>query len=186
MTFHETPLSGAYIVTPSPRQDSRGWFMRTFDKTAFAEIGFRDAWMQMNHSMTQQAGAIRGMHFQHPPHAEVKLVRCVAGRVYDVIVDLRAGSPTFLQWFAAELSAENRQMLFIPRGFAHGFQTLMPDCQLIYCHSEPYAPNAEGAVRYNDPRLDITWPLPVTDVSERDATHPFLTDRFAGLTLYPV
>ena len=182
MTFAETPLSGAYLVALAPRQDNRGWFVRTFDKTAFAEIGFLDSWTQMNQSMTHQAGAVRGMHFQHPPHAEVKLVRCVAGRVFDVIVDLRAGSPTFLRWFGAELSADNRQMLFIPKGFAHGFQTLTPDCQLIYCHSTDYAPDFEGAVRYNDPRVGITWPLPVTDLSERDANHPFLDDHFAGLT----
>ena len=182
MTFSETSLPGAYLVTPAPRHDSRGWFMRTFDKTAFAEIGFTDEWVQMNQSMTHQAGSVRGMHFQRPPRAETKLVRCVAGAVFDVLVDLRAGSPTFLRWFGAELTADNRQMLFIPKGFAHGFQTLTVDCQLVYCHSVAYAPDQEGAIRYDDPRIGIEWPLPVADVSERDATHPFLNDRFAGLT----
>ena len=182
MTFTDTPLSGAYLVTPTPRSDSRGWFARTYDKAAFADIGFTDNWVQMNHSLTRQAGAVRGMHFQHPPHAEIKLVRCIAGRVYDVILDLRAGSPTFLTWFGAELSAENGQMFYIPKGFAHGFQTLTTDCQVVYCHSEAYAPEHEGAVRYNDPRVGIEWPLPVTDLSERDAAHPLLHHPFVGIT----
>jgi dTDP-4-dehydrorhamnose 3,5-epimerase len=183
MTFTETPLSGAYLVTPSPRSDQRGWFMRTYDKQLFTQIGHTADWVQMNHSFTRQVGAVRGMHFQHPPAAEIKLVRCVAGSVFDVIVDLRQGSPTLGQWFGAELSADNKQMLYIPQGFAHGFQTLTTDCQLIYCHSAYYTPDAEGAIRYNDPHIGITWPLPVTDLSERDATHPYLAVDFAGLTL---
>ncbi len=182
MTFTETPLSGAYLVTPAPHSDRRGWFARTYDKVAFADIGFTDDWVQMNHSMTRQAGAVRGMHFQHPPHAEIKLVRCIAGCVFDVILDLRVGSPTFLTWFGAELSAENGQMLYIPKGFAHGFQTLTTDCQLVYCHSEVYVPDHEGAVRYDDPRIGIQWPLPVVYLSERDAAHPLLDDSFVGLT----
>ncbi len=181
MIFTETPLAGAYLVTPEPRQDSRGWFMRTFDKAAFTQIGHTDDWTQMNHSLTRQTGAVRGMHFQHPPAAEIKLVRCVAGAVFDVIVDVRAGSPTFLHWFGADLTADNRQMLYIPKGFAHGFQTLTTDCQLVYCHTADYAPGHEGAVRYNDPRIGIQWPLPVTDLSARDAAHPFLDDRFTGV-----
>ncbi len=181
MTFTETFLSGAYLVTPLPRQDSRGWFMRTYDQQAFAQIGHAAEWVQMNHSLTRQTGAVRGLHFQYPPHAEIKLVRCVAGRVFDVIVDLRAGSPTFLEWFGTELSAENGQMLYIPKGFAHGFQTLTTDCQLVYCHSDAYAPDQEGAVRYDDPRVGIPWPLPVTDVSERDANHAPLDESFIGL-----
>jgi dTDP-4-dehydrorhamnose 3,5-epimerase len=183
MTFTETPLSGAYLITPSSRSDQRGWFMRTYDKQLFAQIGHTADWVQMNHSSTHQTGAVRGMHFQHPPAAEIKLVRCVAGIVFDVIVDLRQGSLTFGQWFGAELSADNQQMLYIPQGFAHGFQTLTTDCQLIYCHSAYYTPDAEGAIRYNDPRIGITWPLPVTDLSERDATHPYLDADYAGLTL---
>lgn len=183
MTFTETSLAGAYLITLSPRSDNRGWFMRTYDKQLFSQIGHTDDWVQMNHSMTRQTGAVRGMHFQHPPQAEIKLVRCVAGRVFDVIIDLRADSPTFLAWFGAELSADNGQMIYIPKGFAHGFQTLIDDCQLVYCHSAYYAPDCEGAIRYNDPKISIQWPLPVTDLSERDATHPLLTDRFVGLTV---
>ena len=183
MTFAETPLAGAYLITLAPRSDNRGWFMRTYDKQMFSQIGHTDDWVQMNHSMTRQTGAVRGMHFQYAPHAEIKLVRCVAGRVFDVIVDLRTNSPTFLKWFGTELSEDNGQMLYIPKGFAHGFQTLTTDCQLVYCHSAYYTPDSEGAVRYNDPMVNIQWPLPVTDLSERDAAHPLLTDRFVGVTL---
>jgi dTDP-4-dehydrorhamnose 3,5-epimerase len=182
MTFTETSLAGSYLITLSPRSDSRGWFARTFDKQLFSQIGHSDDWVQMNHSMTRQAGAIRGMHFQYPPCAEIKLVRCIAGRVFDVIIDLRANSPTFLGWFGVELSEENNQMLYIPKGFAHGFQTLTDNCQLVYCHSAYYSPDAEGAIRYNDPKVAIQWPLSITDLSERDATHPLIDDRFIGLT----
>jgi dTDP-4-dehydrorhamnose 3,5-epimerase len=182
MTFTETSLAGSYLITLSPRSDSRGWFARTFDKQLFSQIGHSDDWVQMNHSMTRQAGAIRGMHFQYPPCAEIKLVRCIAGRVFDVIIDLRANSPTFLGWFGVELSEENNQILYIPKGFAHGFQTLTDNCQLVYCHSAYYSPDAEGAIRYNDPKVAIQWPLSITDLSERDATHPLIDDRFIGLT----
>ena len=181
MTFTETPLSGAYLVTLSPHSDDRGWFVRTYDQTAFAQIGHTADWVQMNHSLTRQTGAIRGMHFQYPPHAEIKLVRCIAGNVFDVIVDLRSSSPTFGQWFGAELSAENQVAMYVPKGFAHGFQTLANDCQLIYCHSECYASEHEGAVRFNDPRIGIDWPLPVTDLSTRDANHSLISPSFTGL-----
>ena len=183
MTFTQTPLADAYIVTLSPRGDNRGWFARTYCQNEFAQIGHQEPWVQMNHSMTHQTGAIRGMHFQHHPHTEIKLVRCIAGSVFDVIIDLRAGSPTFGHWFAEELSVENGQMMYIPKGFAHGFQTLTTDCQLIYCHSNYYSPDSEGAIRFDDPRIAIQWPLPVTDLSARDASHLLLDDRFAGLII---
>lgn len=183
MTFLETPLAGAYLITISPRGDSRGWFARTYCEREFSQIGHHAPWVQMNHSMTRQLGAIRGMHFQYQPHAEIKLVRCVAGRVFDVLVDLRAGSPTLGQWFGAELSAENGQMMYVPKGFAHGFQTLATDCQLLYCHSNFYEPQREGAVRFDDPKIGVQWPLPVTDISARDASHPLLDDPFVGITI---
>ncbi|XWW47600.1 dTDP-4-dehydrorhamnose 3,5-epimerase [Fibrella sp. USSR17] len=176
MTFDETPIAGAYLITPSPRGDHRGWFMRTFDRAAFLTHDLCADWVQMNHSMTTTTGSIRGMHFQHVPAAEVKLVRCVAGRVFDVLVDLRPGSPTRWQWFGTELSAGNQQMLYIPEGCAHGFQTLEPNCELVYCHSAAYAPDHEDGVRYNDPKLNITWPLPVTDISARDMGFTLLDD----------
>ena len=183
MTFTETTLPNAYLITLATRSDNRGWFARTYDKQAFDQIHHTADWVQMNHSLTRQTGALRGMHFQYPPFAEVKLVRCVVGRVFDVIIDIRADSPTFLHWFGTELSETNQQMLYIPKGFAHGFQTLTANCQLVYCHSEYYTPEYEGAIRYDDPRINIVWPLPITDLSERDATHPYLDDRFAGLIL---
>ena len=181
MIFSETPLAGAYIVTIAPRGDNRGWFARTYCQREFEQIGHYNPWVQMNHSMTHQIGAVRGMHFQYPPHAEIKLVRCIAGRVFDVIIDLREESPTFGGWYGTELSAENGKMMYIPTGFAHGFQTLDSDCQLVYCHSNYYVPNSEGAIRFDDPRIGIKWPLAITDLSDRDASHPLLDDRFTGI-----
>lgn len=183
MQFKQTSLLNAWIIQLQLAEDNRGWFARTYCQNKFAQIGHQEPWVQMNHSMTHQTGAIRGMHFQQQPYAEIKLVRCIAGSVFDVIIDLRAGSPTLGHWFGEELSAENGQMMYIPKGFAHGFQTLTTDCQLIYCHSNYYAPDSEGAIRFDDPRIGIQWPLPVTDLSARDASHLLLDDRFAGLTI---
>lgn len=174
MTFNETPIGGAYLITPAPRGDHRGWFMRTFDRDSFMAHGLCVDWVQMNHSMTVTAGSIRGMHFQNAPAAEMKLVRCIVGRVFDVLVDLRSNSPTRWKWIGVELSAENQQQLYIPEGCAHGFQTLEPNCEMVYCHNVAYAPEHEGGVRYDDPFLGITWPLPVTDISIRDTAHPLL------------
>jgi dTDP-4-dehydrorhamnose 3,5-epimerase len=181
MIFTATGLTGSYVIDPEPRQDERGWFARFYCKTEFAAIGHQKEWVQMNHSFTREKGALRGMHYQLPPFREIKLVRCIAGSVYDVIVDFRAGSASFLQGFGVELSARNKKMLYIPEGFAHGFQVLTDNTELIYLHSEFYTPGSEGGLRYDDPALKITWPLPITVISERDATHPFLTDHFKGI-----
>lgn len=181
MTFTPTALTGSYVIDLSPRSDHRGWFARTYCKNEFAEIGHTREIVQMNQSYTRGKGALRGMHFQHSPHREIKIVRCIAGSVYDVIVDLRHDSPTFLQWFGVELSAKNQRMLYVPEGFAHGFQTLQGDSELLYLVTEYYAPQAEGGVRYNDPMLKIQWPLPVSDLSEKDAAHPLLPENFKGL-----
>ena len=135
----------------------------------------------MNHSFTKHKGAIRGMHFQLPPFKEIKLVRCIAGSVYDVIVDLRKDSATFLKSVGVELSAQNKKMIYIPEGFAHGFQALSEDCELIYHHSEFYTPGAEGGIQYNDPKINIDWLRPVTNISERDTKHPLLDDNFKGI-----
>lgn len=135
--------------------------------------------------MTTSPGAIRGMHFQNPPYAEMKLVRCLRGRVWDVAIDLRAGSETFLRWHAEELSAENRLMMAIPEGFAHGFQVLEPESELLYLHTAVYHRSSEGGVPFDDPRLAIRWPLPVTDVSVRDAQHPPITQHFTGIAINP-
>lgn len=141
---------------------------------------------QINHSYSAKRGTVRGLHFQYPPHAEIKLVSCVRGRVFDVAVDLRAGSPTFLQWHALELSAERHNSLLVPRGFAHGFQALEDDCELLYLTSTPYAQAAEDGLNPTDSRLGhggISWPLAITECSDRDRNHPPLTDAFAGITL---
>jgi dTDP-4-dehydrorhamnose 3,5-epimerase len=181
MIFKPTGLAGSYVVSLTPYQDERGWFARFYCKTEFAAIGHQKEWVQMNHSFTREKGALRGMHYQLPPFREIKMVRCIAGSVYDVIIDLRRDSASFLQFFGAELSAQNKQMMYIPEGFAHGFQVLSENAELIYLHSEFYTKGAEGGLRYDDPALQITWPLPVTVISERDATHPFLNDNFKGI-----
>lgn len=181
MIFTPTPLAGSYVIGLKPFTDDRGWFARFYCKDAFKEIGHTSEWVQMNHSFTTHAGTVRGMHFQLPPFREIKMVRCIAGAVYDVIVDCREGSPTFLQWFGAELSAANRNMMYIPEGFAHGFQALTDNCELIYLHSEYYKPGSEGGHRYDDPALDIKWPLAAGNLSDRDASHPLLTTNFKGL-----
>ena len=135
----------------------------------------------MNHSFTAEKGTVRGMHFQHPPFSEIKMVRCIAGAVLDVIVDIRKDSPTFLQQVSVELSTTNKQMIYIPAGFAHGFQTLEDNTELIYHHSEYYQPGVEGGLRYNDIALDIQWLLPAINVSERDNNHPLLDGNFKGV-----
>jgi dTDP-4-dehydrorhamnose 3,5-epimerase len=182
MNFTETPLKGSFTIEPEPFTDSRGWFARTYCKNDFEkEIGHNKEWVQLNHSATFNKGTIRGMHYQLPPFSEIKLVRCIAGIVYDIIIDLRKESPTYLKWFGAELSAENKRMMYIPEGFAHGFQTLSDDCELIYHHSAFYVPNLESGIKYNDPSININWPLPVTEISQRDQNHSLIDNNFNGI-----
>ena len=181
MMFTPLMLAGSYEITPSPFTDSRGWFARTYCKNEFAAIGHNSEWVQLNHSFTTHKGTVRGMHYQLPPFREIKMVRCIAGAVFDVIIDLRENSPTFLQWYGTELSAANKKMLYIPEGFAHGFQTLTSDCELIYHHSAFYTPGYEAGIRYSDPRVRIQWPLTVTEISERDAQFLFINPNFKGI-----
>ena len=181
MKFSATKLNGVFIVEMERRGDSRGWFARSFCKQEFEEIGHVGEWVQVNHSFTSKKGTIRGLHYQLPPHQEIKLVRCIAGAAYDVVVDIRKGSPHFLQSVQVELSAAAGNMIYIPKGFAHGFQSLSDNAELIYHHSEYYTAGAEGGLRYNDDRLHINWPLPVAEVSDRDRSHPLLTDEFKGI-----
>ena len=183
MKFTATPLTGSFVIDLEPFVDDRGWFARTFCKKEFEQIGHYKEWLQLNHSVTYKKGSLRGMHFQYPPHSEVKMVRCIAGAIFDVIIDVREGSSSFLKWVGTELSASNKKMLYIPEGFAHGFQTLTDDCQLIYHHTSLYAPGAEGGIRYNDPMVGIDWKLPVADISDRDKAHPLLTQIFTGIKL---
>jgi dTDP-4-dehydrorhamnose 3,5-epimerase len=181
MKFTPTSLQGSFIIDISLFEDSRGWFARTYCKNEFKQIGFSKEWLQLNHSFTLHKGSVRGMHYQLFPHQEIKLVRCIAGSIYDIIIDLRKESLTFLKWFGLELSAANKKMLYIPEGFAHGFQTLTDNCELIYHHSEFYTPAAEAGIRYNDPEININWPLEISEVSERDANHSLLDNNFKGI-----
>jgi len=181
MIFTETTLKGSYVIDLEPRGDDRGWFSRTFCEKEFNKIGHTANWVQLNHSFTKEKGTIRGMHFQTPPYGEIKLVRCISGAVFDVIIDLRKDSPTFLNYFGIEISSLNKKMVYIPKGFAHGFQTLTNNCELIYHHSEFYTPNSEGGIKYNDPKIAIKWPIPMQSISERDNLHPFINSNFKGL-----
>jgi len=183
MKFTSTGLKGSYVIDVVPIEDERGWFARTFCKDEFREIGHSKEWVQINHSFTNEAGSIRGMHFQKPPFSEIKLIRCIAGKVFDVIIDLRKNSETFLKWFSLEMSAENKKMIYIPEGFAHGFQTLTDDCQLIYNHSEYYTPNVEGGIKYDDEMIGVNWPLPAKNISKRDQKHEQLNYHFEGLNI---
>lgn len=171
MIFTEIFLAGSYLITAEPYGDSRGWFARTYCKNEFAVIGHTKEWVQMNHSFTATKGTVRGMHFQLYPHREIKLVRCIAGAVFDVIVDMRKESPTYLQWYGHELSAQNKKMMYVPEGFAHGFQSLTDDAELLYHHSEFYRPGSESGILYNEKLINIEWPLPVSEISERDQSH---------------
>jgi dTDP-4-dehydrorhamnose 3,5-epimerase len=181
MIFTETILKGSFVIDLNIFEDERGWFGRTFCKNEFEKIGHTKEWVQLNHSFTKEKGTIRGMHFQLPPFGEIKMVRCIAGIVYDVMVDLRKDSPTFLKSFVVELSASNKKMIYIPEGFAHGFQTITDNCELIYHHTEFYKPNVESGLKYDDPKLNFDWPLTVTNISERDKQHDFLKDNFIGI-----
>jgi dTDP-4-dehydrorhamnose 3,5-epimerase len=174
MIFTPLRLDGAFAVDLNRREDARGFFARLFCAQEFADHGLAVIWKQCNTSFTREIGTLRGLHFQRPPMAEAKLVKCLRGAVFDVLVDLRQNSPTFGRWTSLELSAENRTMAYVPPGFAHGFQTLARDTELLYFHSEVYSPAHEGGVRFDDPELNIGWPLPVIDLSSRDAAHPYL------------
>ena len=183
MKILDTPITDLKLVQSLPHRDARGAFVRLFCAQELQPaLGHRQI-AQINHSRTSHAGAVRGMHFQHPPHAEMKMVRSLRGRVWDVAVDVRAGSPTFLQWHAQELAQDDAQMLVIPEGFAHGFQALEPDSELLYLHTAFYHSPSEGGLRYDDPRLAIAWPLPPRDLSRRDLSHPLLGADFTGVAI---
>jgi dTDP-4-dehydrorhamnose 3,5-epimerase len=182
MIFDETPLSGLFNVRTHPVADERGRFVRIFCDDEFSAIHAPLQWRQSNLSITKGLGAIRGMHFQHPPAAETKLVRCLRGRVFDVAVDVRRDSPTFLAWHGVELTADNDTMLLIPEGFAHGFQVLEGEAELLYMHSAAYSPRHDGRLRFDDPRVGIAWPLPPGVISQRDLDTPTIDDTFTGVT----
>lgn len=164
-------------------EDQRGFLSRLYCANDFGVAGITKPITQVNHTLTKKRGAVRGLHYQRPPYAEIKFVSCLKGEVWDVAVDLRRDSPTFLQWHAEILSATNRKSLLIPEGYAHGFQALTEDCELLYLHTASYHLEAEGALNIEDPKLKITWPLTVHDLSERDSTHPFISHEFEGIAL---
>jgi len=172
MIFERTALQDVYLVKPEPRGDSRGLFARTMCQEEFAARGLVSTYGQQNMSITSRAGTVRGMHFQRPPYAEAKLIRCVRGAILDVVVDLRPASPSYLQVGMFRLDDETHAQIYIPRGFAHGFQALTDNVELTYLMSDFYAPATEGGIRHDDPTLAIRWPLPITVVSARDAALP--------------
>lgn len=181
--FTSTPLSGLTLVQRKVIEDPRGFLSRFYCANEFSEIGLNKSIVQINHTLTRKKGAVRGLHFQSPPHAEAKLVSCLRGEIFDLAVDLRSESATFLQWHGTVLSAHNRQSLLIPEGFAHGFQALTEDCELIYLHTAAYHSEAEGALNVADPQLGIVWPLAITELSERDRGHKLIEQNFQGITL---
>ena len=182
-TILDTPIADLKIVERQQLGDSRGFLARLFCADELAAAGWHKPIIQINQTLTQKQGTVRGLHFQSDPYAEMKLVTCLRGAVWDVAVDLRTGSSTFLQWHAEKLSAANHRALLIPEGFAHGFQTLCDDCELIYLHSRAYTPGAEAGLNPKDPMLTITWPMAITELSARDSQHSMLDQKFKGVTL---
>jgi dTDP-4-dehydrorhamnose 3,5-epimerase len=172
MVFQDTGLAGAFVIELDKIHDERGFFARSWCSTEFAEHGLNSRLVQCNVSRNRAKGTLRGMHYQAPPHEEAKLVRCTLGAIFDVMIDMRPSSNTYLKWFGAELSAENHRSLYIPEGFAHGFLTLTDESEVFYQMSEFYAPQAARGLRWDDPLLAISWPGPVAVISERDRTYP--------------
>ena len=175
MIFTELAIKGVFLIEPEQREDERGFFARTFCVEEFSAHGLDIAIAQCNVSYNRRRGTLRGLHYQMPPLSEVKLVRCTAGAVFDVVVDLRSGSPTFKRWLGVELSARNRKMLYIPESVAHGFQTLEDHTELLYHMSKPYAPEAARGIKWNDSGLGIAWPMAPLAVSARDQNYPELS-----------
>ncbi|MHB1326339.1 MAG: dTDP-4-dehydrorhamnose 3,5-epimerase family protein [Thermoleophilia bacterium] len=181
--IRDTPLQGLKLIQRKPIGDSRGYLERLFCMDDFRALISGKAIMQINHTLTANRGTVRGLHFQHPPHVEAKFVNCLRGEVFDVAVDLRQGSSTFMHWHAEVLSADSHKTLLIPEGFAHGFQTLTEDCEMLYFHTAAYQPGAECGLNAKDPRLNIRWPEAITELSPRDAAHPLVAENFNGVTV---
>jgi dTDP-4-dehydrorhamnose 3,5-epimerase len=178
MKTQATPLEGLLLIERTPLADERGFLERLFCAT---ELGLAKPIRQINRTLTKRRGTVRGMHFQHPPHAEIKIVTCTRGRVFDVAVDLRRGSPTFLRWHGVELAGGGTRSLLIPEGFAHGLQTLEDDCEMLYLHTADYRAQAEGGINPADARIGIRWPQPIAEMSARDRGLPPLAADFTGL-----
>lgn len=172
MIFAETRLAGAFIIVPELKEDERGFFARTFCQNEFLAHGLETRVVQCNTSFSRRGGTLRGMHYQVPPKAETKLVRCIKGAIYDVIIDLRPDSATYCEWAAVELSQDNRKMIYVPRGFAHGFQALEDDTEITYQVSEFYSPEHERGIRWDDPAFKIKWPVENKIISKKDMNYP--------------
>lgn len=183
MRFLPTPLPGVLLLLPEPVADERGTFCRIYCADELRGAGIDKPIVQINQSLTRAVGSVRGMHYQRKPRCETKIIRCLRGAVFDVAIDIRRGSPTFLKWYGVRLDGRTGTHIVIPEGFAHGFQVLDPDSELLYLHTEPYSPEFEGAIRFDDPRVGITWPLRVTSLSARDASRPLLDRGFPGIDI---
>jgi dTDP-4-dehydrorhamnose 3,5-epimerase len=183
MNIHPTSIADLVVAESKTFKDERGAFARLFCEQELSPILGGRTIVQINHSCTEALGVVRGMHFQQPPHAEMKLVRCLKGKVWDVAVDLRPNSSSYKLWFAQELSPDNAYMMVIPEGFAHGFQVLEAGSELLYLHTAFYSPEFESGVSYDDPELGIAWPMPVTHISHRDSNHAYLDSSFTGIVL---
>jgi dTDP-4-dehydrorhamnose 3,5-epimerase len=181
MKIKQTPLQGAFVIESEPFTDDRGIFARVFCQHELQGILYGKNIVQINHSITKQKGTIRGMHFQYPPKSEIKMVKCLRASVFDVMIDLRQDSPTFLKWHGEVLSAENMKMMVVPEGFAHGFQCLEDNSEIVYLVTQFYSPEHEEGVRYDDPMFNISWPLEPTDISEKDRKHSLLGEKFSGV-----
>lgn len=181
MKVTETSLSGVFVIEPDVFGDSRGWFMESWSARKLAEFGITNNWVQDNHSYSAEKGILRGLHYQLNPCCQAKIVRATRGAIFDVAVDIRKGSPNFGKWTGAELSAENHKMLYIPRGFAHGFITLTEDVEVQYKADNYYAPECDGNIRWDDPDIGIVWPLEPSILSDKDAKAPSLKERMESL-----
>ena len=176
-------IKGLYVAELKPFSDNRGFFVRAYCNKELEEISIEKPIKQINHSLTSTVGSIRGMHYQNYPYLEIKMVPCISGEVFDVAVDLRKDSDTFLQWHGVYLSAENSKMMVIPEGFAHGFQVIKPNSEMLYFHTESYAQNSESGALYNDKKIGIKWPIEAADISDRGLKHKLITKEFKGLNI---
>jgi len=176
MNFIETEIKDLILIVPEKFGDNRGWFFESYNYQKYSSNGITTRFVQDNHSLSVQKGVLRGMHFQLAPYAQSKLVRCTRGKIYDVAIDLRKNSPTYLKWFGVELSDENQHQLFIPKGFAHGFITLSENCEVQYKVDEYYNKESDRSIRYDDPIINIKWPIEVKSISEKDKNAPFLAE----------
>ena len=183
MKFVETSFEGLWVIEPEMKSDARGFITRLFCKNEFSSINFKQEFVQENLSFSKVKGTFRGFHHQMQPYAEKKLVRCISGKIIDFVIDLRKNSPTFLKSFSLELNSEKLNMMLIPEGFAHGFQTLTDNCLMLYLHTNFYNPKYERGIRYDEPKFNICMPIPIKEISERDKNHPYLSNEFEGIIL---